>query len=138
MSMMIITQREDDGRWIADVPSLSGVIVYGANRDEAITRVKELALDVIEDRIEHRESLPVHTGKKSFTIVESKFNALEPGRLLKALLRSGWTVKREKAGFKVLERSGHPDFVFAFEDNEELRVRILDWIIKQSGPLKDL
>ncbi|MEP6704523.1 MAG: type II toxin-antitoxin system HicB family antitoxin [Acidobacteriota bacterium] len=111
MSLTIITQQEDDGRWIADVPSLKGVIVYGADRDEAITKVKQLALNVIEDRIEHGESLPAHTGKKAFRIYENKFYALEPGRLLQALLRSGWTIKREKAEFKILECRGRPDFV---------------------------
>lgn len=45
-------EREDDGRWIAEVPSLPGVIVYGASRAEAISKVQALALRVLADMIE--------------------------------------------------------------------------------------
>lgn len=138
MSLSIVTQQEDDGRWIADVPSLKGVTVYGSTRDEAIAKAKELALHVVEDRIEHRESLPAHTGNKIFTVVENKWESVKPERLLKGLLRTGWEIKREKDEFKILSRDGSPDFVFAFNDEEEIRVRMFDWIIKQSGPVKDL
>ncbi len=63
MSLAIVTDLEDDGRWIAEVPSLNGVLVYGETREVAIEKVKELALRVIDDRIEHGESLPSHTRK---------------------------------------------------------------------------
>ena len=45
--------REDDGRWIAEVVELPGVLAYGATREEAIKRVKALSLRVLADRIEH-------------------------------------------------------------------------------------
>jgi len=45
--------REEDGRWIADIPALPGVMAYGATREEAIAKVKPLALRVIADEIEH-------------------------------------------------------------------------------------
>jgi predicted RNase H-like HicB family nuclease len=48
-------EREDDGRWLAEVPALSGVMCYGADRDEAVARVRALALRVIAERLEHRE-----------------------------------------------------------------------------------
>lgn len=50
--------RESDGRWIAEIPDLPGVMVYGTTRDEALARVKALALRVIADRLEHGEALP--------------------------------------------------------------------------------
>jgi len=56
--MLIETEIEDDGRWIAAVPALSGVMVYGASRDEAIRKVELLALRVIADRMEHGEPIP--------------------------------------------------------------------------------
>ena len=56
--MKIEIEREEDGRWIAEVPELPGVIVYGQNRDEAIAKVKTLALRVIADRLEHGENIP--------------------------------------------------------------------------------
>ena len=56
--MKIEIEREEDGRWIAEVPDLPGVLVYGESRDEAIARVEALALRVIADRIEHGEKAP--------------------------------------------------------------------------------
>jgi predicted RNase H-like HicB family nuclease len=50
--------RELDGRWIAEVPDLPGVLVYGASRDEALAHAKALALRVIADRLEHGETIP--------------------------------------------------------------------------------
>ena len=48
-------ERESDGRWLAEVPDLAGVLCYGADRDEAVARVQALALRVIAERLEHRE-----------------------------------------------------------------------------------
>ena len=56
--MRIEIEREDDGRWIAEIPGLHGVMEYGQNREEAISRVEILALRVIADRIEHGEPIP--------------------------------------------------------------------------------
>jgi predicted RNase H-like HicB family nuclease len=48
--------READGRWIAEVPALAGVLCYGQDRDEAVAKVQALALRVIAERLEHREA----------------------------------------------------------------------------------
>ena len=56
--MQIEVQREDDGRWIADVPDLPGVMTYGETREDAISRVKALALRAMADRLEHGEEVP--------------------------------------------------------------------------------
>jgi predicted RNase H-like HicB family nuclease len=56
--MRIETEREVDGRWIADVTELPGVMAYGENRLDAISKVKALALRVMADRLEHGESIP--------------------------------------------------------------------------------
>jgi predicted RNase H-like HicB family nuclease len=50
--------REDDGRWIAEVVDLPGVIGYGQTRQEAIERVQALSLRVLADRLEHGEDVP--------------------------------------------------------------------------------
>jgi predicted RNase H-like HicB family nuclease len=50
--------RETDGRWIADIPALPGVMVYGKTRKQALTAVEALALRVIADRLEHGEAVP--------------------------------------------------------------------------------
>lgn len=59
MNLTIETEQEVDGRWIAEVPELSGVMAYGASRDEAAARAETLALRVLADRLEHGESKPV-------------------------------------------------------------------------------
>jgi predicted RNase H-like HicB family nuclease len=51
-------EREEDGRWIAEVPDLPGVQAYGQTRQEAIERAKALSLRVLADRLEHGESVP--------------------------------------------------------------------------------
>lgn len=56
-SLTISLEREEDGRWIAEVPDLPGVMVYGSTQEETILRVKALSLRVLADRIEHGESV---------------------------------------------------------------------------------
>jgi len=48
--------REDDGRWIAIVPELPGVLCYGGTREEALRAAQALSLRVVADRIEHGEA----------------------------------------------------------------------------------
>jgi predicted RNase H-like HicB family nuclease len=54
----IEVEREDDGRWIAEVVDLPGVLAYGDTRQEAIDRAQALSLRVLADRLEHGESVP--------------------------------------------------------------------------------
>jgi predicted RNase H-like HicB family nuclease len=56
--LTIETQQEVDGRWIAEIPALPGALVYGVSRDEALSRVKALALRVLADRLENGEPVP--------------------------------------------------------------------------------
>jgi len=56
VTFSIEIDREVDGRWLAEIPALSGVMAYGQDRDEAVARVQALALRVIADRLEHREA----------------------------------------------------------------------------------
>jgi predicted RNase H-like HicB family nuclease len=56
MTFTIELEREADGRWLAEVPAMSGVMCYGASRDEAVARVQALALRVIAERLEHQEA----------------------------------------------------------------------------------
>lgn len=51
-------EREEDGRWIGEIPELPGCLAYGATRDEAVTRAKALAFRVLADRLEHGEEIP--------------------------------------------------------------------------------
>ncbi len=60
MRYRVEIEQETDGRWIADVPDLPGVMVYGATEDEALAKCQALALRVLADRIEHGEAPPGH------------------------------------------------------------------------------
>jgi predicted RNase H-like HicB family nuclease len=58
MVVLIELEREADGRWLAEIPSLAGVLTYGASRDEAVARVQALALRVFAERLESSEAAP--------------------------------------------------------------------------------
>ncbi|MBY0528266.1 MAG: type II toxin-antitoxin system HicB family antitoxin [Gemmataceae bacterium] len=58
MGLTIEVEQETDGRWLAEVPELPGVLAYGQTRPEAISRVQALALRVIADRLDHGEPVP--------------------------------------------------------------------------------
>jgi predicted RNase H-like HicB family nuclease len=58
MRLDVQIEREDDGRWVAEVPELPGVLAYGASREEARRAVLALALRVVADRLEHGEPVP--------------------------------------------------------------------------------
>lgn len=56
--MNIEIEREEDGRWIAEVPDLPGVMTYGQTHAEAVSKAEALALRVLADRLEHGEEIP--------------------------------------------------------------------------------
>ncbi|MBI2950484.1 type II toxin-antitoxin system HicA family toxin [bacterium] len=64
----------------------------------------------------------------------SQWRSVKARQALAALLRIGWSIKRRADGsHRVLMRSGWPDFVFAFHDNEEIGPRMLARIAKRTG-----
>ena len=56
MVLSIELERETDGRWLAEVPALAGVMCSSTDRDEAVARVQALALRVIAERLDHGEA----------------------------------------------------------------------------------
>ncbi len=58
MRLIVELERETDGRWIADVVDLPGVMVYGVTREEALAAAQALALRVLADKLEHGEVPP--------------------------------------------------------------------------------
>ena len=58
MKFTIEHEREEDGRWLAEVPELPGVLAYGATADEAMAKAEVLALRVLAERLEHNEAKP--------------------------------------------------------------------------------
>lgn len=62
MTLHVEFDREEDGRWIAEISALPGSLVYAASREEALTKVEALALRVLADRLEQGEALPEAIG----------------------------------------------------------------------------
>ncbi len=58
MTYAVEIEREDDGRWLAEVPDLPGVLAYGSTPAEAKARAQALALRVVAERLEHGETDP--------------------------------------------------------------------------------
>jgi len=58
ITFKVETEREDDGRWLAEVLELPGVLAYGESQEAAVSKVQALALRVIAERLEHGEAGP--------------------------------------------------------------------------------
>ena len=63
----------------------------------------------------------------------SQWPAAKARRVLAALLRIGWQIKRESGSHRTLARPGSPDVVFAFHDNDEIGPRMLVRLAKRTG-----
>jgi predicted RNase H-like HicB family nuclease len=59
MDFTIEFEKEADGRWLAEVPGLPGVMAYGKTSDEALRKTEALALRTIAERLEHGEAAPL-------------------------------------------------------------------------------
>ena len=67
MKFRVDVEKENDGRWLAEVPELPGVLAYGQSASEAQAKVQALALRVVADRLEHGEAGP--------ELIDISFNA---------------------------------------------------------------
>ncbi len=59
MDLKLECEQESDGRWLAEVPQLPGVLAYGVSRDDAMAKAQVLALRVMAERLEHGEARAV-------------------------------------------------------------------------------
>ncbi|MDP3965537.1 MAG: type II toxin-antitoxin system HicA family toxin [bacterium] len=62
-----------------------------------------------------------------------EWRAVKATRVLKALLRSGWNIKRQRGSHRILTKAEWPDVTFAFHDSEEIGPRMLSRIGKRTG-----
>ena len=58
MTFLIATEQESDGRWIAEIGVLPGVMAYGTTETDSVAKVQALALRVLAERLEHGEAVP--------------------------------------------------------------------------------
>jgi predicted RNase H-like HicB family nuclease len=68
MTLTVDFDHEEDGRWIAFIDSIPGCNVYGATRDEALTKVEALALHAIAERLEGGEVTAEQAANVSFVV----------------------------------------------------------------------
>lgn len=59
MNLTLECEQEPDGRWLAEVPQLPGVLAYGRSANDAMSKAQVLTLRVLAERLEHGEALPV-------------------------------------------------------------------------------
>ena len=59
MNLTFETELESDGRWIAEVPELPGVLAYGLTRESAMAKAEALAFRVLVERLDHGEAQPM-------------------------------------------------------------------------------
>lgn len=127
--LKIEVEREEDGRWIADVPALPGVLAYGTTEAEARARTISLASDRGPNRQWRAAS---RRSEQSLRGVKS-WQATETRRVSRALRRIGWTLKRQTGSHRILTREGWGDYVFGFHDSEKIGLRMLARISKHTG-----
>jgi len=58
IAFKVETEQEEDGRWLAEVVELPGVLAHGETQEAALSKVQALALRVIAERLEHGEAGP--------------------------------------------------------------------------------
>ena len=123
-------EQETDGRWIAEVPALPGVLAYGSTPDDARIKVESLANQVLTDH-------PGHPGNtrpnRAWCSVTEWQDSRRARRLLNTLRRTGWQVKARAECYRVLAHEERPDFVFAFRYATEIGPRMTARVQRHTG-----
>src|ERR1044072_6722942 len=131
MTFTVENEREDDGRWLAEVLELPGGLAYGESSDEAITKAQALALRVVAGRLEHGEG----TGQ----FVEVSFAAAgvsgpqpKPHVFLRRCFEAAGLLNVKPFSQSSCS-SGLGDAVFAFHDKDEIGPKMLARVAKHTG-----
>jgi predicted RNA binding protein YcfA (HicA-like mRNA interferase family) len=132
VTFTIEIEPEADGRWLAEVPALPGVMCNGADRDEAVATSS--GPGVAGDRRTARAS-GVAIGVRQCHVPGgvSTWPSAKARRVLAGPLRIGRQIKRASGSHRTLNRDGRPDFVFSFHDDEEIGPRMLARLAKKTG-----
>jgi predicted RNA binding protein YcfA (HicA-like mRNA interferase family) len=130
MRLTLETEQETDGRWLAEVPELAGVLAYGPTRAAAMAKAEALAFRGACGTVGARQGRadagkPLHCGGMT------RSAAAKARRVLDGLKRIGWRVKRRTGSHRTLEQEGWPDLVFAFHESDEIGPRMSERIAKR-------
>jgi predicted RNA binding protein YcfA (HicA-like mRNA interferase family)/predicted RNase H-like HicB family nuclease len=129
---MLSMNRNEDGRWIAEIPELPGVMCYRVSRNDAAAKVEALALRVIADRLDEGEMAASPSLSRRWNVLRHE-PSLKAQLILAAPLRIGWRVKRQAGSHRTLTKPNWPDVVFASHDGEEIGPKVLTRLAKQTG-----
>lgn len=116
MDIKLEFEREIDGRWIAEIPSMPGAMAYGQTQTEATRKAQAIALRYIAAQLESDENESCLTDLKFY--------------------QDGSEI-RQSGSQRILIKHGFKPFIFAFHDNEEIGPRMLARIAKHTGLLPD-
>jgi predicted RNA binding protein YcfA (HicA-like mRNA interferase family) len=130
VTFTIELELEDDGRRLAEVPALPGVLCYDADRGEVAAEVQALALRVIAERLEHRET--PWDFLTSPSTPREQLARHEGATRARPLTRIGWVVKRQSGSHRALAPE-LANIVFAFHDDDELGPKMLARVSKRTG-----
>ena len=114
MDFILDFEQEEGGRWIAEISELPGVLAYGATPVQAGVKAKALALRVLAERMEQESVLLDISGSLSQHAPMTIWPSVKAPRVLAALLRIGWTVKRQAGSHKILSRPTGRTWFFPF------------------------
>lgn len=124
---------EADGRFLAELPGMPGAMAYGATRDEAVTNVHALALRILAEQ-RARSDLAVATQRLlPSPIPRGSWAPTKARRVLRALTRIGWWVRRNRESDLVLAWSGWSDVLWPFTDDELLGPAALSRIARRTS-----
>jgi predicted RNA binding protein YcfA (HicA-like mRNA interferase family) len=124
MTFVIEFDREEDGRWIAEIRALPGVMAYGATKAEAKSKVEALARQVAE------------LSDAEFAVAWATGRVVKAKKVRKALARIGWKSKptdKKGSSHHQLIHPKFPDYTWEFADSDELGPVMLARIAKHTG-----
>ena len=107
MSLSIEIEREKDGRWLAEVPEIPGVLVYGTTRKEAIQKVQDLSLRILADRLEHGEKVP-NIGNGFFR-QQQRWGPLNEKTVADFEIRNAFELPNDYRAFLLAHHGGVPE-----------------------------
>lgn len=124
---------EADGRFLAELPGLPGAMAYGNTRDEAVSNVHALALRILAEQrarsdlaVAAQRLLPPASSRGTWAPTRAR-------RVLRALTRIGWWVRRSREAELVLAWSGWSDVLWPFSDDEVLGPAALSRIARRTS-----
>jgi len=128
----IETEKEEDGRRIAEIEAIPGVIAYGETREQAINRVEALALRVLADRLENGENIPdLNTLFAAWADgLAQKPNKFWPHYFELVGKLNG---NQDRISYLSWQVAGWTDFVFAFHHRDKIGPKMLARIAKHTG-----